>query len=73
MQVMVEVKVNMSPMLVRIGGIHCLYCKYFPPMTHLDAEIIPSIPIVKANGEMVHPAIHCTVLSMVVMMCILLF
>lgn len=29
-------------------------------MTHLDAEIIPSIPMVKANGEMVHPAIYCT-------------
>lgn len=55
MQVTVEVKVNMSLMSVRMGGIHCLYLQMF-----LDAEIIPSIPMVRANEEMVHPAIHCT-------------
>lgn len=30
-QVMVEVKVNVSPMSVRMGGIHCLYCHHMFP------------------------------------------
>lgn len=47
----------MSSMQVRMGGSQCPDCRHSPPMTHLEARMITSIAMVKAWGEMVHPAI----------------
>jgi len=49
--------VVMSSMYDRIGGSRIPEAKSSPPTTHLDALMITSIAIVKASGEMVHPAI----------------
>jgi len=40
-----------------IGGSRIPEAKHSPPTTHLDALMITSIDMVKASGEMVHPAI----------------
>jgi len=48
----------MSFMYALIGGSRIPEAKRFPPTTHLNALMIASIAIVKASGEMVHPAIN---------------
>jgi len=60
----VVVMVVMSSMYALIGGSHIPEAKCSPRTTHLDALMITSIVMVKASGEMLHPAIiptskHC--------------
>lgn len=40
-----------------MGGSRCSDCSRSSPMTHLEAQMFNSIAVVKARGEMVHPAI----------------
>jgi len=51
-QATVVVMFVMSSMYALIGG-----SRISPPTTHLDDLMITSIAMVKASGEMVHPAI----------------
>jgi len=47
----------MSSMYALIGGSRIPEAKRSPHTTHLNALMITSITMVKASGEMVHPAI----------------
>ena len=65
-QATVVVMIVMSSMYALIGGSRIPEAKRSPPTTHFDALIITSIAMVKASGEMMHPAIipvyrHCHV------------
>ena len=51
----VDVMVVMS-MKAHIGGRHGPPCNFFSPTTHFEALIMTSIAILKANGEIVRPA-----------------
>jgi len=56
----------MSSMYALIDNSRILEAKRSPPTTHLDVLMITSIAMVKASGEMLHPAIiptskHCHV------------
>jgi len=63
-QAIVVVMFVMSSMYALIDGSRIPEAKRSPPTIHLDALMITPIDMVKASGEMVHPAIiptskHC--------------
>ena len=59
-QGMVEVRVVISSMYALMGGSRRPGVSCSPPTTHRDARMITSMAMVKANGEMVHPAMMPT-------------
>ena len=56
----VVVRVVMSSIKALRGGRRVPKLSRCPPTTHFDARMITSIAIVKARGEMVHPAMMPT-------------